>query len=652
MKTPEMRSSDPATIEMLCHTCGQDLSLAWDRQEGMQPQCGFGELGICCRNCVMGPCRIDPFGQGPSEGICGATADVIAARNLIRMIAGGASAHSDHGRDIAHTLLMAAEDENCDYKIKDEVKLRALASELGVETEGKQVRQIAREVAELCFSQFGQQHGEIVFTARAPEDQRRRWRDTGVMPRGVDREIVEIMHRTHIGVDNDAVNLILQGVRSALGDGWGGSMIATDLSDVLFRSPKWITSRVNLGVLDEKKVNIVVHGHEPTLSEMIVAAAQDKEMVELAKSKGAEGINLGGICCTANEILMRHGIPLAGNFLQQELAIATGAVEAMIVDVQCIMPALGPLIEKHKYHTKLISTSPKAKFPYATHIEFAESRALEVAKQIVRMAIENFPNRNASAVHIPDERRNLVGGFTAENIYTALGGRYRPSYRPLNDGIISGRIRGVAGVVGCNNPKIRHDYGHVEMTKELIANDVVVAVTGCTAIADAKAGLLCPEAAEEYAGKGLREICRAVGIPPVLHLGSCVDNSRILSVLSNMVAEGGLGESIADLPVAGAAPEWMSEKAVSIGFYVMASGVYTVLGQPLPVQGSPELTSFLTDGIEEYFGGKFAFEADPIAAARLMIDHIDVKRAALHLPGPMYEAPYAPRTLQETAAAG
>jgi len=652
MKTPEMRSSDPATIEMLCHTCGQGLSLAWDRQETMEPQCGFGELGICCRNCVMGPCRIDPFGQGPSEGICGATADVIAARNLIRMIAGGASAHSDHGRDIAHTLLMAAEDENCDYKIKDEVKLRALAGELGVETEGKQVRQIAREVAELCFSQFGQQHGEVVFTARAPEDQRRRWRDAGAMPRGVDREIVEIMHRTHIGVDNDAVNLILQGVRSALGDGWGGSMIATDLSDVLFRSPKWITSRVNLGVLDEKKVNIVVHGHEPTLSEMIVAAAQDKEMVELAKSKGAEGINLGGICCTANEILMRHGIPLAGNFLQQELAIATGAVEAMIVDVQCIMPALGPLIEKHKYHTKLISTSPKAKFPYATHIEFAESRALEVAKQIVRMAIENFPNRNASAVHIPDERRNLVGGFTAENIYTALGGRYRPSYRPLNDGIISGRIRGVAGVVGCNNPKIRHDYGHVEMTKELIANDVVVAVTGCTAIADAKAGLLCPEAAEEYAGKGLREICRAVGIPPVLHLGSCVDNSRILSVLSNMVAEGGLGESIADLPVAGAAPEWMSEKAVSIGFYVMASGVYTVLGQPLPVQGSPELTSFLTDGIEEYFGGKFAFEADPIAAARLMIDHIDLKRAALHLPGPMYEVPYAPRTLQETAAAG
>ena len=650
MTASDKRSADPATVEMLTLAADQNLSVAWDRYEAMQPQCGFGQLGICCRTCTMGPCRIDPFGDGPSEGVCGATADIIAARNLIRMIAGGAAAHSDHGRDIAHTLLMAAEDDSSDYEPKDETKLRALAEELGVATEGKSLREIARGVAEICFGQFGQQHGEVVFAARAPEDQKKRWRQAGVMPRGVDREIVEIMHRTHIGVDNDPVNLILQGVRACLADGWGGSMIATDLSDVLFHTPEWVVGRANLGVLDPEAVNIVVHGHEPTLSEMIVAACQDKDLVDLAKSKGAKGINLGGICCTANEILMRHGIPLAGNFLQQELAIATGAVEAMIVDVQCIMPALGKLAGK--YHTKLISTSAKAKFPFAEHIEFEESRAMEIARRIVRGAVENFPNRDPARVHIPEQSSPLVAGFTAENIFTALGGRYRPSYRPLNDAIISGRIRGVAGVVGCNNPKIRHDYGHVEMTKELIANDVLVAVTGCTAVADAKAGLLCPEAAEEYAGKGLREVCRAVGIPPVLHLGSCVDNSRILIVLSNMVAEGGLGESIADLPVAGAAPEWMSEKAVSIGFYVVASGVFTVLGEPLPVQGAEVVTRFVTEDIEKLFGGKFAFEADPVAAARLMIDHIDVKRAALHLPGPMYEVPYAPKTTAEAKAAG
>ena len=648
MKTPEERSTDPASIEMLERAKTQGLTTVWDRYDAMQPQCGFGQLGICCRNCTMGPCRIDPFGEGPSEGICGATADIIAARNLIRMIGGGASAHSDHGRDITHTLLMAAENESCDYEPKDETKLRAMAEELGVETDGKDLRQIAKGVAEICFGQFGQQHGEVVFAARAPADQQRRWRQAGVMPRGVDREIVEIMHRTHIGVDNDPINLLLQGVRACLADGWGGSMIATDLSDVLFRTPNWVISRANLGVLDPEKVNIIVHGHEPTLSEMIVATVQKKEMVELAKSKGAGGINLAGICCTGNEIVMRQGVPLAGNFLQQELAIATGVVDAMIVDVQCIMPSLGGIARQH--HTKLISTSPKAKFPYATHIQFDESRAMEIAGEIVRMGVENFPNRDKKQIHIPEQSSPLVAGFTAENIYTALGGRYRPSYRPLNDAIMAGRLRGIAGVVGCNNPKIKHDFGHVEMTRELLANDVAVAVTGCTAVADAKAGLLCPEAAIKYAGKGIQEVCRAVGIPPVLHVGSCVDNSRILMVLANMVNEGGLGESIADLPVAGAAPEWMSEKAVSIGFYVAASGVFTVLGEPFPVQGAPEVTKFVCEDMEELFGGKFAFEPDPIKAAHLMIDHIDVKREALKLPGPMYEVPYAPKTLTEAAA--
>ncbi len=633
---------------MLARVSQQNLEVAWDRQELMEPQCGFGQLGICCRNCTMGPCRIDPFGEGPQAGVCGATADIIAARNLIRMIAGGAAAHSDHGRDIAHTLLMAAENAGGDYEPKDETKLRALAEELGVATEGKGLHEIAKSVAEICFAQFGQQHGEVVFAARAPADQQDRWRRAGVMPRGVAREIVEIMPRSHIGADSDPVNLHLPGVRACLADGWGGSMIATDLSDVLFHTPTWVRGRANLGVLEADAVNIIVHGHEPTLSEMIVAATQDPEMVELAKSKGASGINLGGICCTANEILMRHGIPLAGNFLQQELAIATGVVEAMIVDVQCIMPSLGGLAKN--YHTKLISTSSKAKFPFAEHIEFEESKALQIAKRIVRAAIENFPNRKADPC-IPEQASPLVAGFTAENVFTMLGGRYRPSYRPLNDGIMAGRIRGVAGVVGCNNPKIRHDFGHTEMTKELIRNDVLVAVTGCTAVADAKAGLLRPEAAMEYAGKGLQEICRAVGIPPVLHVGSCVDNSRILVVLANMVKEGGLGESIADLPAAGAAPEWMSEKAVSIGFYVVASGVYTVLGEALPVQGAPLVTKFVTEGIEEYFGGKFAFEADPIKAARMMIDHIDAKRAALQLPGPMYEVPYAPKTGAEVTAA-
>jgi carbon-monoxide dehydrogenase catalytic subunit len=577
----------------------------------------------------MGPCRIV---EGKSAaGVCGAGVDTIAARNLARMIAAGAAAHSDHGRDVAHTLLTAG--RNGDYEVKDPVKLRRVAYSLGIDAESKDDLSLAAEVAERALAEFGKQEGELRFAVRAPEPRVERWRRLGIMPRGIDREIVEIMHRTTMGVDADYRNIVLQGMRCALADGWGGSMIATELQDVLFGIPSPLRARVNLGVLDPEAVNVVVHGHEPTLSEMIVLAAQDPELQRLARERGATAINIAGICCTANEILMRHGIPVAGNFLHQELAVMTGVVDAMVVDVQCIMPALSDLV-KH-FHTVLITTSPKAAIPGAEHVEFSDDRALEVAKEIVRMGIENFPRRNGGA-RVPDEAMDLIAGFTAESVFYFLGGRYRATYRPLNDAIIDGRLRGVAGIVGCNNPKITQDFAHVEMAKELIKHDVLVVTTGCAAIADAKAGLLRPEVAFELAGKGLREICEAVGIPPVLHLGSCVDNSRILVALTNMVHEGGLGDDISDIPVAGAAPEWMSEKAVAIGFYFVASGVFTVLGQPFPVTASEALMKFLAEEIEELVGGKFAFEPDPIKAAHLMIDHIDRKRQALKLREPMY----------------
>ncbi|HDN80097.1 MAG TPA: anaerobic carbon-monoxide dehydrogenase catalytic subunit, partial [Chloroflexi bacterium] len=438
------RSIDPAVHDMLARMKELGLETAWDRYEAMQPQCGFGELGICCRNCNMGPCRISPFEEeGPKKGICGATADIIVARNLLRMIAAGAAAHSDHGRDIAHTLLLTAEGKGGGYEIKDEEKLKRLAAEYGIETEGRTKEEIALDLAKAVYAEFGKQEGPIQFTRRAPQKRVELWQKLGIDPRGVDREIVEIMHRTHIGVDNDYVNLILQGLKASIADGWGGSMIATELSDVLFGTPKPVKAMANLGVLKEDEVNIIVHGHEPTLSEMIVAAAQDPELVELAKKYGAKGINVAGICCTGNEVLMRHGIPIAGNFLHQELAIATGAVEAMIVDVQCIMPALGALAGC--FHTKLISTSPKAKFPGATHIEFHEEHAYEIAKEIVRTPVENFRNRKPRQVHIPDEKTECVVGLSVEAILEALGG----SLDPLLEAIKSGAIKGIAGVVGC-----------------------------------------------------------------------------------------------------------------------------------------------------------------------------------------------------------
>lgn len=627
------RSADKASQHMLKQAEKDSVQLAWDRLEAMQPQCGFGELGVCCKNCTMGPCRIDPFDEGAQVGVCGANADTIVARNLLQHIAVGAAAHSDHGRDVAHTLALVGEGKTHDYGISDRVKLREIAAIYGICIDGKKDIELAKEVAEKALSEFGQQHGELKFASRAPKKRLELWRRLGIVPRGIDREIVESLHRVHMGVDNDYKNIILHGLRCSLGDGWGGSMIATDLQDIMLGSPEPIRGKVNLGVLKEDCVNIVVHGHEPTLSEMAVKASSDPELLELAKKYGASGINLVGMCCTANEILMRHGIHTAGNFLQQELAILTGSVEVMMVDVQCIMPALTGLASC--FHTEIVTTSPKLKFPGVTHIEFKEERAYEIAKSIIKLAIENYKKRDKTRLNIPKEEMDLVAGFTAEQIKNILGGRFRGTYRPLNDAIISGRIRGIGGVVGCNNPKIKHDWAHIEMVKELIKNDVIVLQTGCSAIACAKAGLMTPEAALEFAGPGLREVCETVGMPPVLHMGSCVDNSRILMAATEVVKEGGLGEDISDLPVAGAAPEWMSQKAISIGMYFVASGVFTVFGGAMPVLGSKNVTDYICNGLESVIGGKFAFEEDPIKAAHMMISHIDKKREALKLRSPI-----------------
>ena len=613
----------------------QKIETAWDRWDVQQPQCGFGQLGVCCRICTMGPCRIDPFGGELRRGVCGADADTIVARNLVRMIAGGAAAHSDHGRDVVHALLLAAEGKG-GYSIKDTAKLRRIAAEFGIAADGRTDAELAKAVAEFAGRMFGQQEGELPLLSRAPAKRQEIWRKLGISPRGIDREIVEVMHRSTMGVDTDYRNILMQGMRASLADGWGGSMIATDLQDVIFRSPQPIRAAVNLGVLRRDAVNIVVHGHEPVLSEMIVAASRDPELLKLATTQGANGINIAGICCTANEILMRHGIPVAGNFLQQELAILTGAVELMVVDVQCVMPSLASLTGC--FHTKLVTTSPKNMMPGVEHINFEEERALGVAKEIVGRAIENYSRRVPTKVTIPDVKSDMIAGFTTESVFQFLGGRYRGTYRPLNDAVIDGRLRGAVGIVGCNNPNTPHDWAHLTLTRELLKNDVLIVTSGCAAIADAKAGLLRPEAAFESAGPGLREICETVGIPPVLHVGSCVDNSRILTTLIEIVGEGGLGDDFSQLPVAGSAPEWMSEKAVAIGFYCVASGVLTHFGTPHPVLGSPAVHQFLTEDVEKLVGGKFFFEADPVKAAARIMEHLDRKRAELKLAPPMYTA--------------
>lgn len=630
-RTNEERSVDPAAQAMLLRADELGIGTAFSRAEDMVA-CNIGGAGMCCKICGMGPCRLTKEGQ---TGVCGATIDTIQARNLIRAIAAGAAAHSDHGRDMAFTLKAVANGEAEGYAIRDVAKLRNIAAKYDIPIDGRSPEEVANDLADLYISQFGQQRGEVVPVIRAPEKRQKLWRELGVAPRGIDREVVEALHRTHIGDDQDAEHILHHAIRTSMADGWGGSMIATDISDILFGTPAPMLGQANLGVLKDDMVNVIVHGHEPTLSEMIVAASQSPDIIEYAKQAGAKGIQLSGICCTANEILMRQGIPAAGNFLQQELAIMTGAVEAMVVDVQCIMQALVGLASK--FHTQIITTSPKVRIKGATHIEFDEHRALTIAKQILRTAIDNYKNRGASS--IPQVRENLVPGFSHEYINYMLGGTYRASFRPLNDAIMSGRIRGVAAIVGCNNPRSQHDYLHSHVVTELLKHDVLIVQTGCGAIASAKLGLMLGEAGLDQVGPGLREVCQAIGIPPVLHMGSCVDNSRILTVLTQMVEEGGLGDDIDQIPAVGLAPEWMSEKALAIASYCVASGAYVIFGGSSPVSGMPDRVAdsdivlrYISSGWEKLYGGKLEFIPDPEEMIKCTLDHIDKKRAALGLP--------------------
>ncbi len=623
---PKKATCDPAAQKMLKRMADDGIETAWDRLEAQEPQCGFGQLGLCCRICNMGPCRIDPFGDGPQRGVCGADADTIIARNFIRMVAGGASAHSDHGRGVAQAFLAMAKGEAPDYGIKDREKLLSTARIMGIETDGRDDMDIAQDLGEQALAEFGKPHGTQRMADRAPKARKAVWEKLGVTPRAVDREIVEALHRTHMGVDQEYKSILRHASRCALGDGWGGSMIATELQDIMFGRPVPARGEINLGVFKKDHVNLVVHGHEPLLSEMVAAAAAMPELIDEAKKAGAAGINIVGICCTGAELIMRHGIPMAGNFLSQEVAVATGAVDLMCVDIQCIMQSLAELVKN--YHTKLITTSEKAHMPGVEHVEMEEDRALEVGKEIVHKAVEAFAGRSGK-IYIPKDKGEVVVGFSHETINYMLGGRFRESYRPLNDNIINGRIRGVCGVVGCTNPKVRHDWGHTGLVRELIRRDILVVVTGCAQIACGKLDLLRPEAAE-LAGPGLREVCETVGMPPVLAVGSCVDNSRILIACAEMVREGGLGDDISELPVAGACLEHITEKAISIGHYFVASGALVVFARKLfPVWAKSKVAKYLFEEIEEELGGKWAVEDDPLKAAELIHDHIEAKRDAL-----------------------
>ena len=621
----EMEAATNALLET-ANKVGADT---WQKRvKDQTPHCGFGEAGTCCRICSMGPCRITP--KSP-RGICGCDVHGIVARNYLIFTAGGAATHSDHGREIMHTLHQTREGGN--YQVKDPEKLIHIAKEWGVETEGKDIYDLAHEMAEVGLLEYGKPFGNQKFTERAPEHTQELWDAADIRPRAIDREVSQSMHLTHMGCSSLAEALIRQSLRAGLSDGWGGSMMGTEFSDVMFGTPRPIDTEANIGVMEKDNVNIVVHGHDPSLSEMIVYFANDPEMIAYAKSMGAKGITVSGVCCTSNEVTMRHGIPMAGNYLNQENVVLTGACEAIVVDVQCIFPALGPLSKC--FHTKFITTSPIARIPDSEFIQFSAETADVSAKAIVKLAIENFKNRNHELVHIPNQKQKARVGYSVEAIKKVLDTVANSQLdefgttKPLIECVHSGVLRGAVAMVGCNNPKIRPDTAHIGLMKKMLENDIIVITTGCSAQAAAKAGLMDPVQAREYCGAGLKRVCELANIPPVLHMGSCVDISRMMVLASDIAKDWGI--NISQVPVVGCAPEWMSEKAVSIGNYVVATGIETFLGVDPYSKGSTEVTELLQgeNGINKWVEAKFVVDTDIESLGDKMIACIEAKRAAL-----------------------
>ena len=615
-----------AATEKLLETGKKVGADAWQYRAAKQtPHCKFGEQGVCCRICAMGPCRITP--KAP-RGICGCDVHGIVGRNYLKFTAGGAATHSDHGREICHTLYCAKPEGP--YKVKDPEKLLRIAKEWGVETEGKDIYDLAHEVAYLGLSEYGKVFGTQNFLKRAPQHTQEIWEREEIAPRAIDREVSCSLHMSHMGCSSLPEALIRQSLRAGLSDGWGGSMAGTEFSDVLFGTPKPIETEANLGVMVAENVNIIVHGHDPSLSEMICEYADDPEMIAYAKEMGAKGITVSGVCCTSNEVAMRRGIPMAGNFLQQENVVLTGACEAIVVDVQCIFPALGPLSKC--FHTKFVTTSPIAQMPDAEYIRFNAETAGENAKAIVKMAIENFKNRKPELVHIPDMKQKATVGYSVEAIVKTLDGVANSQVdemgttKPLLECITSGVIRGAVAMVGCNNPKVRPDTAHIELMKKMIANDIIIIASGCSAQAAAKAGLMDKEA-KELCGAGLKRVCELADIPPVLHMGSCVDISRMMILAAELAKDSGL--NISQLPVVGCAPEWMSEKAVSIGNYVVATGIDTFLGVDPYVSGSDQIAQLLTEGVRDWVEAAYTVEKDIDKLGDAMIARIEEKRTAL-----------------------
>ena len=616
------QTPDPAVREMILRAEQIGFDTAFDRFDAQQPQCSFGLAGVCCKICNMGPCRITP--KSP-RGVCGADADLIVARNLLRAAAAGASQHGMHAREVILSLKWAAEGK-LDIPIMGKQKIIDTAKSFGIKTEHRQLKNIASDLADALLEDLSRTVPAEYKTIKAcaPAERQKVWKDLDILPISAYHEVFEAYHKSGCATDGDWKSIMQQFLRCGLAFTFSGVVSTSIATDSLFGVGDRVTSKVNIGALKKGYVNIAVHGHLPTLVSQIVAVGHDEKFIELAKSKGAKGIQFYGICCSGLAAMYRYGgvIPLS-NAVSAELVLGTGALDLWVADVQDVFPSIMEVAKCFK--TTVVTTSESARLPGAERFEYdhqhsniGETRAL--AEKIVLRAIESFEQRRGIPVYIPPYEVDAEIGFSVEYVHKRFG-----SMQPLADAVKSGKILGIVNMVGCSNLKTMYEKSTLDVADVLLKNNVLILTNGCASFPLMKMGY-CNVSALNKVGEEMREFL-SPDLPPVWHVGECIDNTRSSGIFAGVA--GALGHNLYEMPYAFTSPEWGNEKGLdaALGFRLMGITSYHCV--EAQIYGSKNVIEFMKEGTKEILNSAMVVDTDPVALGNKIVADLKAKRKAL-----------------------
>nr|WP_315033688.1 anaerobic carbon-monoxide dehydrogenase catalytic subunit [uncultured Lachnoanaerobaculum sp.] len=612
---------DPAVREMILRQNQLGFDTTFDRFDSQQPQCGFGMAGICCKICNMGPCKITS--KSP-KGVCGADADLIVARNLLRSAAAGAAQHGMHGREVILSLKWAAEGK-LDLPILGQQKIKDTAKAFGIKTERRSIKKIASELADILLEDMSRTiPGDYkIIEALGSEERKKVWKELDILPISAYHEVFEAYHKTGVGTDGDWKSIMQQFLRCGLAFTYSGVVSTSIATDGLFGVGDRVTSKVNIGALKKGYVNIAVHGHLPTLVSEIVRVGQEEKFINLAKEAGAKGIRFYGICCSGLSAMYRYAgvIPLS-NAVSAELVLGTGALDLWIADVQDVFPSIMEVAKC--FRTTVVTTSESARLPGAERFEYdhhhsniGETR--ELAEKIVLRGIESFKDRQGIPVYIPPYEVDAEVGFSPEYVHKHYG-----SMKPLYEAVKEGKILGIVNIVGCNNPKVVYEKCVIDVANALLRNNILILTNGCASFPLMKMGY-CNVSGQEHAGESLKEFLG--DLPPVWHVGECIDNTKSSGIFAGVAGEA--GKPLYEMPFAFSSPEWSNEKGIdaALGFRLMGINSYHCV--EAQIHGSKNVIEFLKEGTKELLGSVMVVDTNPNSLGEKIVADIIEKRKAL-----------------------